>query len=476
MRNLPVLMRFLKLLIVFALAVAIPFVACAAIYAIAPDTYLETYYAALPLKMDRLCQTDGPRVIVIGGSSVAFGIDSKLVSREVGMPVVNFGLYAAFGLKPMLDLSEKYINDGDIIVIAPETTEQMYSRYTGYDYLLQAFESRPGQLIGLGRSYYAGLAKNLPDYVKSARELRARGGAPTSGVYSLSAFDEFGDIVYEKPENIMKQGYSEDNLPKLSDEIVTDEFLEMVNDYVKAAERKGATVVFSYCPLNALSVENTDGSDVRNFVRALENGLDCRILAPIEDYILDEGFFYDSNYHLNDTGARYYSLRLAANIQRILGEMKKMSVSFPHAPEFVNENKILSSGNLSGILYDITLNGCVITGLDENGKMIRNLEIPETIDAVPVFSVSEGAFSLSNAQTIVLPETITYLSGSLFSDAPNLQRVELHASFLPEVSEELFENANSSVTLYVPEEMYGTYITDYFWGVNASRMKPMEDQ
>lgn len=474
MKNISVLLRLLKLLVVFSLVIILPFSVCAIVYHFAPDTYLETYYAALPLKVDRIRETGAPRVIVIGGSSVAFGIDSKLVAQELDMPCVNFGLYAAFGLKPMLDLSEKYIKEGDIIVIAPETTEQMYSEYCGYDYLLQAFESTPEQLIGLGRSYYAGLLKNLPDYLENAGKLRAQGGAPVAGVYSLAAFDEYGDIVYERPENIMKQGYSEDNLPELTDRIVTDEFIGMVNDYVKAAGRKGATVVFSYCPLNALSVEKTDPRVMRDFSQALERGLNCPILAPLEDHILEEGFFYDSNYHLNDTGTRYYSLRLVSNIQRLLGDVKKTSVNLPRAPKFINENRVISSGNENGVLYDITLNGCVITGLDENGRALHDLTIPETLAGVPVVSVSSGAFAFSQAENIVLPSTITYLSGSLFASAPQLKTVELYASDLPEVSDELFKDANPDMILMVPGAIYGTYITDYFWGINASRMKPIE--
>lgn len=474
MKNLPVLLRLLRLLVIFALVICVPFAVSALIYHGQKDAYLESYYAALPLKTERLENTDSPRVVVIGGSSVAFGIDSKLIEQELGMPCVNFGLYAAFGLKPMLDLSQKHLREGDIVVIAPEITGQMYSAYIGYDYLLQAFEAKPGELIGLGMEYYPGLLKSLPDYVKQAGKLNDQGGAPVAGVYSLQAFDSFGDIVYAREENMMAQGYSQDNLPELTDGIVTDDFLEMINDYVKAAERKGARAVFSYCPLNALSAEKTDEQKRADFESALQAGLDCPVLAPLEDYILDEGFFYDSNYHLNDTGARYYSLRLVSNIQRLLGEMKKTQANLPHAPEFVNENQVIASGNERGILYEITLKGCVITGLDDQGRSLQKLSVPQTIAETPVVSVSTGAFSEANAEVIVLPKTITHLAGSLFKDALKLKTVELHASALPEVSDELFKNANQNVVIAVPDELYGLYITDYFWGVNASRMKPME--
>lgn len=292
--------------------------------------------------------------------------------------------------------------------------------------------------------------------------------------FFFDLFESRDGIEQARTENVMSQGYSQDNLPELTDQIVTDAFIEMINDYVKSARRKGVQVVFSYCPLNVLSVEHCGKEEMQAFARKLEKNLDCRILAPLEDHIIDEGFFYDSNYHLNDIGAQYYSLRLVSNVQRILGNMEKTSVSLPHPPEFVNENKVLSSGNEQGILYDVTLNGCLITGLDEGGRALSHLMIPQEIAGVPVVSVSAKAFASSDAKTIVLPKTIEHLSGSLFNDAKNLKKVELYASQLPEVSEELFKGANPDVILYVPDEMYGTYITDYFWGVNADRMKPIQ--
>ena len=468
-----ILLRFLKLILLTALVVMIPLAGAGLIYDLQRNAFQDTYYAELPKKITRLTKQTGRRIVIVGGSSVAFGIDSKLVEQELGIPCINFGLYAAFGLKPMLDLSVRRLHQGDIVIIAPETSSQMYSTYCGYDYLLQALETRPSILTELGPGYYPGLVSALPGYIQDAAALRAQGGAPVTGVYTLSSFDEFGDIIYPRPENVLDRGYTQDNLPELSPDIVTDSFLDMINDYTQAAHRRGAQVYFSFCPINALSVASLNAVEREAFVQALRDGLECPLLSPLADHILDAGYFYDSNYHLNDTGMRYNTLILIADVQRIQGEMYPASETLPHPPTLQRENAILASGNENGIIYEVTARGAIITGLDEQGRTLQTLNIPQTLGGANVISVSAEAFADCAAEEITLPDTITHLSGRLFNGATRLEKVNLLSASLPEVGDELLSGANPSLRIYVPANMYGSYIADYFWGAYSERLEAM---
>ena len=89
-----------------------------------PSQYALTYYGELGKMYENLRLTSGRKIVIIGTSSVAFGVDSALMSEELSAAgadyeVVNFGLYGALGTKVMLDLSEQYIGEGDIVVFAP---------------------------------------------------------------------------------------------------------------------------------------------------------------------------------------------------------------------------------------------------------------------------------------------------------------------------------------------------------------------
>ena len=43
------------------------------------------------------------KIILAGGSNLAFGIDSKQLEETLGMPVVNLGLHAGLGLHFILE-------------------------------------------------------------------------------------------------------------------------------------------------------------------------------------------------------------------------------------------------------------------------------------------------------------------------------------------------------------------------------------
>ena len=68
-----------------------------------PDYYSESYYAALSSMVRRLDSASGNRLIVLGNSDVAFGLDGALLEEmlaEKGLSytVCPFGLYGAVGM------------------------------------------------------------------------------------------------------------------------------------------------------------------------------------------------------------------------------------------------------------------------------------------------------------------------------------------------------------------------------------------
>ena len=92
-----------------------------------PPIYDETYLAALQEKTELLQSIEGPRVILVGGSGAAFALRSDLLEQELGLPVINDGLYAGLGTTVMLDLVKPHLHEGDIVVFLPEQSAQTLS-------------------------------------------------------------------------------------------------------------------------------------------------------------------------------------------------------------------------------------------------------------------------------------------------------------------------------------------------------------
>ena len=455
--------RLLLIALVVFLAVSLPAAGMFVVDAALGKQYADTYYAVLGTKYDRLRTVEGPKIVVVGGSATAFGIDEALVEEETGMPCVAFGLYAAFGLKCMLDLSLNGIGKGDIVVVSPEFSSQMFSEYVGYDALLQAAESRKGLLWALGRSYFGGMMRSYPEYLVRKKEVTDAGGVEGAGVYTKEAFDDQGRMIFVREGNTMDRMVSEDNLPEIRAEIVTEAFLEMVNEYARRVRRKGAEVYFGFVPVNAKSVELAADTDKEGFVSALEAGLSFPLLSDLDQHILDERYFYDSNFHMNDTGMVYNTILMVNDLKRVTGQQGAVKTHLPQPPEGAVDAQILSSGDLNGLLYDVTAEGVVITGLSDEAKAAEKIEVPEEIENNLVRRIDAYAFANASARTITLPKSVTVLAGHLFENCTQLTRVELLAEELPQVGDTLTAGAPEGLVIAVPADAYGTYLTDYFW-------------
>ena len=130
----------LALIIAFAIIFIPPYMTYRTVF-IEDSVYDNVFVAALGDKYARLKSIEAPKIAVVGGSSVAFGLDSEELSRHTGREVVNFGLFATLGSKIMLDLSEDGLRAGDIVVFAPELDEKTLSLYFGARSAWQAIDA-----------------------------------------------------------------------------------------------------------------------------------------------------------------------------------------------------------------------------------------------------------------------------------------------------------------------------------------------
>ena len=78
------------------------------------------YMAELRDKQKLLKNTPGPKLVLVGGSNLAFGVDSEKIEQQTGMRVVNMGLHGGVGLPYMLSLALPELKSGDVVVVSPE--------------------------------------------------------------------------------------------------------------------------------------------------------------------------------------------------------------------------------------------------------------------------------------------------------------------------------------------------------------------
>ncbi len=439
-----------------------------------PPQYGDTFVGILDEKYERLTSLEDEKIVLVGGSSLVFGLESEYIEKYMGMPVVNFGLYAALGTKVMLDLSKSGINEGDIVIIAPELDAQTMSLYFNAETTLQAADGNPAMLLHTDSANWGELISSMFAFSSKKYEYMKNGAPNPEGVYNSKNFNEYGDLEYTREENIMELYYDPNKEIVLDGSILDDEFLDYLNDYIAFCKRKGASVYFSYCPMNMLAIsDDIDEYAIADFEKELKNSLECDVISYIEDYIMLPEYFYDSNFHLNDAGSLWRTLRLCEDLLLATDNPTLISEPYPDAPEldrgFVKvEEEIEDSGYF---IYEKLKNGnYMLVGLTELGKAQSELTIPlgvklEGLDyGAAVTLIGEAAFAGSSAEKIIIPENtyLTQMNNGAFIGASNLKGLYIYkkdeASLNPPAD---FAGVAQDFVIHVPEN--SSYKEGYYW-------------
>ncbi len=461
---------------------------------VVPPQYEQTFLGELKDKAARLHQTPGKRIVFVGGSSLAFGIDSKLLQQSFPeYDVVNYGMYAALGTTVMLDLTIDDLHDGDLVILSPEQHAQTLSDAFHAELMWQAADGAPELLCHLDRAKLDQMAGTMPKHAVQKWQYFLRQTAPNpDGVYRHNVFNSYGDV--DSPlcaQNIMEGGYDKNQPILFSAECLTDAFSDAVNAYIRTAEAKGASVYYRFPPMNRLAVKEgllqTDKQHadeaaqtelIDQYVSALLQTLDCPLIGNPNQQIMDEAWFYDTNFHLNNAGKRVNTEQLIRDLKAVRGDSSATSITLPPKPEIRSIRKASPRGDDSDaahFLYEETESGIHLVGLTEDGQQQRMLTLPTQIDGKPVLAYAAETFANNQTiETIVIQPNITRLPDAGFADCRALKRIVLEemkpTDCMP--GQELLQDCSADV--YVDRELLSQYKTNYAWALYADRLKPKE--
>ena len=461
--------QYIKTIALFLTLVLLLPVTVFAAEAALPSYYQESYYAQLPAMYQRLHQVEGKKIVVIGGSNVAFGLNSALMEQllqDYGFDynVCSFGLYAAVGTSAMLDLSRSALQEGDIVILAMEPLSETMSTYFGATAFWKCAEEDAGLFWGVNRRKQSALVGNYISYLQERYEIRNSGRLPAAeGVYAKASFNERCDMIFPRPGNTMALGYDTSAPVDLTALQIGADFIQQVNDYCAYAEKVGAQVCFSFSPVNRAALVRRDAEAVQSFFRLCNTSFDCPVISDPNDYIFDSGWFYDSNFHLNSDGATLRTYRLTQDVLAWLGCYEQLDVVLPTMPESVAQIQQSTAG-VHDFTYVPILDdqgqplGYQISGLTEEGRQKSELTVPSMYEQRPVVGFTSDALQgASTLQALYVPESIELLPDGLFRDCILLDRLVLaHQNRLCAVTEHTFDGAQQ-VKIFVPSQAYALY-------------------
>lgn len=187
-------------------------------------------------KMVMLDTIPGPRIILVGGSNVAFGFDSEMIEDSLKTKVINTGLHASIGLRLMMDEVLKRADDNDTIVVLPEL-EQFYTHYNGKDTRVTdaVLYSTESTLNALNLEQWYNFIGGIPKHVEE--NLRFKTGREY--VYAATNFNSHGDEIAhwkEKRSTLPNKSYT---INQSINRTAVSDFA----DKIKSFEARGGTVI-----------------------------------------------------------------------------------------------------------------------------------------------------------------------------------------------------------------------------------------
>ena len=292
---------------IFRLFLALLLLACY-IYHVLPQ-YEKGYNAALIDKADRLVSISGPKIVLLGNSNVAFGMDSRMIEEELGVPVVNMGLHGGYGNPFHENMSRLHVVPGDIYVICHGSfkdkgqindTMAVWSSIENHFYLWRILRFEDIETM----------ARSFPVYLKKSLDLYSsgKGNQDPGGVYARNAFNEYGDIAVIREEGGFP--FEETVSPSGISDVAVGR-INRLNQYLK--ERGASLVVAGYPIGNGKLTE--DAENFIAFQKELTERLDCPVISNYADYMLDYMYFYNSTAHLNTEGAKLRTVQLITDLK-----------------------------------------------------------------------------------------------------------------------------------------------------------------
>jgi hypothetical protein len=227
------------------------------------------------------------RIILVGGSSLGWGVSAEKLSMELGVLTLNSGIFAGIGFKNFIRLIEDVIDkDNDILVISPEyeivSEFSRFSRnadfcyisvYVGHTYPLECMGQSLNQIFRV----FPTIDRSDPDYIRAG-------------------FNDFGDYVYRRTQK-MNIDYELN-----SDYCSTWTLADLRNiyiPYIRDLQSHGYNVI--YIPNFLLEGSCRETEKISQFHQALFDEFGVRgFEEPQLEF--NELFFYNTRYHLTNEG------------------------------------------------------------------------------------------------------------------------------------------------------------------------------
>jgi hypothetical protein len=254
-------------------------------------------------KVKLLANTPLPRIIMVGGSNIGFGLDSQKIKNAMGVNVVNMGLHAGLGLRYMLNLVKPYVQESDVVVIIPEY-HQFFGELNGGAALARLALTYPElRKFIYPKSQYLNLLKSYPGILQELiyeTWFFLKSTENCDEVYNRYVFNKLGDAVSHLNK---KSSVDLTSIEMFAEKtpVYDSMTISVLNDFYVFALNKGARIYFMHPAIPSVQFNSS-----KKIIDQLDMRLKEKLMIPIvsvpEDFVMAPEYFFDTIYHLKKTG------------------------------------------------------------------------------------------------------------------------------------------------------------------------------
>ena len=252
-----------------------------------PSTARSNYIKAGYDKLELLAGVKNPRMIFSGGSSVAFGVDTKRINQKVRYNCLNMGLHRLLGADFYLNQLEDYVKKSDIIFLIFEYNMPLNGKF-GFLNQLKFHETAKTKLFLKARNNFI---DNYDFFIKGMRN--------NNSIYNRSGFNSHGDfIAHLNAENVVFED--------VGIKCTYEDLVEELNNFHRKISKRGAKLFFIYPPVMKSTLD-TNYEDMKLIISEFEKKIKFPILGKFENSIINDSLFFNTHYHLNKLGRLKYT-------------------------------------------------------------------------------------------------------------------------------------------------------------------------
>ena len=296
---------FIKKILIILLAIILFFVILYIIVIkIIPSQFDSKYQSVINLKYKQLKDIDTRKIVYVSGSSGAFCIDSEKISRELGIPFVNLGTHAGFGMSFLNELSLSNINKNDIVILAHEIElyQDEYGTNGNISLIATGMNDNFEMIKYLNTKEKIEFIYYLPSYMFQKIDLYLNKAKRDTGVYSSESFNDKGTMVY-LPDKV-KEDEALNNRKYEKKDVITKSTKNNLLRYISKVKDRGANIVISYPYYYENFIEIDDAVAIQN---TINNSLKLQALIDINEARSQKNYFYDTIYHCNKSGQEKFT-------------------------------------------------------------------------------------------------------------------------------------------------------------------------